>query len=264
MSETGRSELISIILPVYNSEQSIAACVSSVLAQTYTDFELIIVNDASDDSTHEICHSLTEKDSRITVIDNLINCGVLVSRLKGAEAAKSEWIAFIDADDLWQPEKLEKQIRLRDETGCDLVYTGSAFANEKGRMYDWVMHVPSSVEYKRLLKQNVISNSSVLMRRQDFIDHAPTRGSNGSTPKGDIHEDYACWLSMLRAGKVARGIDEPLITYRLSRNSRAGNKFKAAVMNMNTYKYIGLGFFERIGYEACYAVNGLIKYGHFL
>ncbi len=252
-------ELISVILPAYNRAQLIEAAVLSVLAQTYKDLELIIVDDSSGDNTSEICHALAEKDRRIKIITNSNNCGALKSRSVAAEAAKGEWVAFIDADDRWEPEKLEKQLKLRDETGCDLVYTASAFVNAAGKRYNWVMHVPLEVDYRRLLKQNVISNSSVLTRKKEYIKYLPSKDISNR-----MHEDFACWLCMLRDGHTARGIDEPLITYRLSKGSRASNKFKAAEMNMNTYKYIGLGFFERLFYEACYAVNGLIKYRHFL
>ena len=233
MSVTEQTELISVILPVYNSEQSLEASVNSILAQTYKNLEIIIIDDASDDKTLEICRELESRDPRIKVVTNKNNIGALRSRFWAADMAKGEWIAFIDADDLWKPEKIEKQIELRDVTGCDLVYTASAFVNENGRKYNWIMN--------------------------DFIKYIPSKDISNR-----MHEDFACWLCMLRDGRTARGINEPLITYTLSKTSRAGNKFKAARMNMNTYKYIKLGFFERLYYEACYAINGLLKYRHFI
>lgn len=259
MSVTEQTELISVILPVYNSEQSLEASVNSILAQTYKNLEIIIIDDASDDKTLEICRELESRDPRIKVVTNKNNIGALRSRFWAADMAKGEWIAFIDADDLWKPEKIEKQIELRDVTGCDIVYTASAFVNENGRKYNWIMNVPAEATYEKLLKQNIISNSSVLMKRKDFIKYIPSKDISNR-----MHEDFACWLCMLRDGRTARGINEPLITYTLSKTSRAGNKFKAARMNMNTYKYIKLGFFERLYYEACYAINGLLKYRHFI
>ena len=258
MTEHEGQELISVILPVYNGEQLIRSSVSSVLTQTYKNLELIIIDDASDDNTHGICRELSQQDSRIKILANRSNRGVLGSRARAVDMAKGEWIAFIDADDQWQEEKLEKQIALRDSTGCDIVFTGSAFTNENGEPYEWIMHVPAEVDYKRLLKQNVISNSSVLVRKKDFVKHSPF-----GDPGRNMHEDFACWLSMLKSGLCACGIDEPLITYRVSKGSRAGNKFRAARMNLNTYKYIGLNFFSRLYYESCYMVNGLRKHRHF-
>ena len=258
MTNSDESELISVVLPAYNCEKTIESDVLSVLAQTYENFELIIVDDHSGDSTPEKCRLLGERDKRIRIIRNPSNSGALVSRAKAVDISKGEWIGFIDSDDLWQPEKLEKQLALRNSINCDLIFTASAFIDENGKVYDWVMHVPEEVGYRSLLKQNIISNSSVLVRKTDYIKYAPVEER-----ENDMHEDFACWLCMLRAGLVARGVDEPLITYRISKKSISGNKRKASVMNMNTYKYIGLGFFERYFYEACYAINGLIKYRHF-
>lgn len=257
MTDNGGPELISVILPAYNCERTIENTVKSVLGQTYGNIEIIIVEDASQDGTAEKCRELAGQDKRIRLFNNLSNMGSLKTRLKAVGMAGGEWIAFIDSDDLWQPLKLERQLRLRDETGCDIVYTASAFIDGEGNSFDWILHVPEKVGYRRLLKQNIISNSSVLVRKKDFLKYSPAE-----EPENGMHEDFACWLSMLRDGFTARGIDEPLITYRVSRRSTSGNKRKASVMNMNTYKCIGLGFFERWFYQACYAVNGLKKYRH--
>ena len=150
------SGLVSVILPVYNGEKTIEATVSSVLDQTYGNIEIIIADDASSDNTLDKCRSLAGSDNRIRIISNQANMGALGTRLKAAKTAIGEWIAFIDADDLWHREKLEKQIRLRDDTGSDIVYTASAFIDGNGKKYKWIMHVPDKVGYRRLLKQNPI------------------------------------------------------------------------------------------------------------
>jgi teichuronic acid biosynthesis glycosyltransferase TuaG len=252
------SELISVILPVYNCEQSVEAAVDSVLKQTYKDLELIIVDDASDDKTADICRKLSREDGRISIITNQNNCGALESRIKAAQAAKGVWIALIDADDIWNPEKIAKQVAFRDKNNADIIYTASSFIDKTGKAYDWVMHVPSEVSYKELLKQNIISNSSVLVRKDDYIKYSPMDWHGK-----ELHEDYACWLSMLKAGRRACGIDEPLLTYRVAKESRSGNKFKAARMNMTTYRYVGLSLVSSLINEFCYAFNGLAKYSHF-
>ena len=159
---------------------------------------------------------------------------------------------------MWSPDKLEKQFALQKATGCDLVYTASSFINETGEPFKWIMHVPEQVTYKKLLRQNVISNSSVLMRKRDYLKYSPY-----SERGNDMHEDFACWLCMLRAGLTARGVNEPLITYRIHKNSSSSNKVNASKLNMNTYKFIGLGLLERYFYQGCYAVNGILKYMHF-
>ena len=257
MSMPDHPGIVSIIMPAYNSARTLEDAASSVLEQTYENIELLIADDDSSDDTSEICQALASKDSRVHVITNTNNQGALKTRLKAVKEAKGEWIAFLDSDDLWKPDKLSKQLALRDDTGCDLVYTGSSFIDENGRPFEWIMHVPERIEYRQLLRQNIISNSSVLVKKDLFVRFAPD-----NEDKHDMHEDFACWLGMLRAGHTARGIDEPLITYRLSKSSMSGNKFKAYSMNMNTYKYVGLGFFSRLYYQMCYSVNGINKYRH--
>ena len=257
MSMPDHSELVSVIMPAYNSARTLEDAASSVLEQTYENIELLIADDDSSDDTSEICQALASKDSRVHVITNTSNQGALKTRLKAIREAKGEWIAFLDSDDLWKPDKLSKQLALRNDTGCDLVYTGSSFIDENGQPYEWILHVPERIEYKQLLKQNIISNSSVLVKKDLFVRFAPD-----NEDKHDMHEDFACWLGMLRAGHTARGIDEPLITYRLSKSSMSGNKLKAYSMNMYTYKYVGLGLFSRLYYQMCYSVNGIKKYRH--
>ena len=256
MTSNGQ-ELISVILPAYNCEKTIEESVRSVLGQTYEKLELIIVDDSSGDSTPELCRRIAEEDGRIRIITNRSNLGRHFSRSEAAKSAKGEWLAFIDADDFWDPSKLEKQLRLRDETECDIVYTASAFIDDNGKRFDWIMHVPEKVGYRKLLKQNIIFNSSVMVRAKDYIRYSPPPESGNG-----MHEDFVCWLGMLRAGLTACGIDEPLITYRVSKRSATGNKLKASRLNMNTYRYLGLGLFERLFYQSFYAVNGLRKYRH--
>lgn len=252
------SELISVILPVYNSGKTLEEAVSTVLRQTYKDIELLIVDDCSTDNTPEICRSMASQDSRIKVITNPVNMGRLRSRLIAAGEAKGVWLAFIDADDLWRPEKIVRQLELRDKTGCDIVYTASAFIDGDGKPYEWIMNVPEEISYKKLLKQNIISNSSAMVRRDDYVKYSP---SGEDLP--DMHEDFACWLTMLRDGFAARGVNEPLLVYRVSKTSGSGNKLKSFSLNMNTYRYLGLGFFSRLYYQMCYSVNGIKKYRHF-
>ena len=148
MTISDRSELISVILPVCNGEKTVEASVLSVLGQTYGNFELIIVDDASDDKTAEIVSRLAAGDGRIKILTNNTNTGRLRSRIKAAENANGEWVAFIDADDLWRPCKLEKQIELRDSSGCDLIYTASAFVDGNGKRYDWVSYAQEEGLYQ--------------------------------------------------------------------------------------------------------------------
>lgn len=244
--------LISIIMAAYNTEKTIEQAINSVLSQTYTNFELLVVNDCSTDRTAEFVKSIAAKDSRVRLISNVKNNGVSYTRKHGLEEAKGSWIAILDSDDAWAPEKLEKQIELQEKTNADLLFTGSAFMDSEGQLIDWYLRAPSEVTYRQLLKQNVLSNSSALVRKELYAKHYAI---------GDgMHEDFAIWLSILKEGKKAHGVDEPLLIYRIAKSSKSGNKVKAAKMNWNTYRYVGLNLMEAIYYECWYIFNGIRKY----
>ena len=109
--------MISIIMPAYNAENTLEFAVRSVLAQTYRDFELIIINDCSKDKTLALANRLQKTDSRIRVLDNERNQGVSLTRRRGVEIAEGDWLAFLDSDDAWMPDKLEKQVALQKRQG---------------------------------------------------------------------------------------------------------------------------------------------------
>lgn len=244
--------LISIIMAAYNAERTIEVAINSVINQTYKNWELIIINDCSKDGTLEIVSSFAKQDKRIRIVNNAVNSGASQTRHNGLMQARGEWVAILDSDDMWTNDKLEKQIRLQEQTGAKFLFTGSAFMNDAGQRLDWVLHVPEKIGYKKLLKQNLVSNSSVLVRT-DLFKQYEAIGDN-------MHEDFACWLQILRTGRIAYGIDEPLLIYRLSSNSKSSNKIKAAVMNWNTYRYVGLSFLEALFSEIYYTINSLKKY----
>ena len=152
--------LISIIMAAYNAEKTIGHSISSVLDQTYPNFELLVVNDCSTDGTEKLVESFAAKDSRVRLISNEKNSGVSYTRKHGLEEAKGEWIAILDSDDAWAPEKLEKQIALQEKTNADLLFTGSTFVDADGQPISWYLAAPAEVTYRRLLKQNILSNSS--------------------------------------------------------------------------------------------------------
>ena len=244
--------LISIIMAAYNAEKTIEQAIDSVLNQTYPNFELLVVNDCSKDGTVEMVRNIAAKDSRVRLISNVENSGVSSTRKHGLEEAKGSWIAILDSDDAWAPEKLEKQTALQKRMNADLLFTGSAFMDSDGQPIDWYFHAPAEVTYRQLLKQNVLSNSSALVRKELYAKHYAV---------GDgMHEDFAIWLSILKEGKKAYGVDEPLLIYRIAKSSKSGNKVKAAKMNWNTYRYIGLNPIEAVYYEGWYMIKNMIKY----
>ena len=241
-------------MPAYNCERYLEESVKSVIGQTYKEWELLIIDDYSTDQTHQLAKRLAETDDRIRVLHNDSNIGVGSTRNRGVRESSSEWIAFLDSDDLWAPQKLELQLSFSQSTPeARLIYTASSFINEEGAKIDYILHVPKIINRKKLLKQNLISCSSVLVKRALLLKHLMPEGKN-------IHEDFATWLDILHYEPYAYGIDEPLLTYRLSASSKSGNKFKAAKMNWYTYRIAGLRIIDAAYYMFWYMINGIRKY----
>ncbi len=246
--------MVTIIMPAYNCDKYLREAVESVIAQTYKEWRLLIIDDCSKDGTTALAEKLAEQDSRITVLYNEKNLGVSGTRNRGIREADSEWIAFLDSDDAWTPDKLEKQFALIEQIPeAKLLYTGSGFMKENGERMDFTLHVPEKISRRELLKQNRLSCSSSLVKRELLLKYPMPE-------KGTMHEDFAVWLRILEDEQYAYGIDEPLLIYRRSENSKSGNKIKAARMNWNTYKEVGLSWATAAYYMCWYTVRGLKKY----
>lgn len=245
---------VSVVMPVYNAEKFLRESIESVLSQSYDAFELILINDCSKDNSLEIMREYAEKDSRVKVFDNESNKGVSYTRNVGVKNACGEYIAFLDSDDMWTSDKLEKQFRLiKEHPETDICFTGSAFVDTDSNKSDFVFSVPQSVTYKELLKQNVISCSSVLIKKE-WLEKYPMQYDN-------MHEDFAVWLQVLRDNGVARAVNEPLLVYRVCKNSKSGNKFKSLLMGYRVYKFLGINIFKRCYYMMFYIVRGIRKHG---
>jgi teichuronic acid biosynthesis glycosyltransferase TuaG len=246
--------LISIIMPAFNCEKYIGAAIESVQKQSYPDWELIVVDDCSSDRTPALIEKYAAQDPRIHLLKNAVNQGVGASRNRGVRHASGKWVAFLDSDDLWREDKLEKQIQQLEATpAARLLFTGSAFITESGTPMDYILHVPETISRRKLLRQNLVSCSSVLVYRECLLKY-PMSESH------EMHEDFAVWLHILEEEAFAYGIDEPLLIYRKSAASKSGNKLKAAKMNWNTYREAGLSFPARVYYMVWYTVKGILKY----
>lgn len=246
---------ISIIMPVFNGEKTISNSIQSVLNQTYKNWELILIDDGSSDQTISIIQSYIHQDSRIIFLQNRQNLGVSYTRNKGIAKSSGNWIAFLDSDDQWHPDKLKKQVHvIQKNSDVDLVYTGSSFIHPSGKRSEYILQVPKTISYHTLLKQNIISCSSVLIRKK-LAQRYPMK-------RDEMHEDYAVWLQILRDGYCAWGINEPLLRYQLSDHSKSSNKKKAAIMTYKVYRFMGLNELETFYYFSCYTWRNLKKYFH--
>lgn len=223
---------VSIVMPAYNAAKTIETSIRSALAQSFGDFELLVLDDGSKDETMDIVRRLAGEDERIRPMQNPQNMGVSATRNRGVAEARGEWIAFLDSDDLWRADKLEKQLAMH--SACPeilLSYTGSAFIDHNGALSGYIMEVPEQIDFRGLLRRNILSCSSAMVQRELMLRH-PMGGDH-------MHEDYATWLGMLREIGRARGLNEPLLIYRLSPGSRSSARVKAARMSYHTYRHVG-------------------------
>lgn len=246
-------QLVSVVIPAYNAEKYIAIALKSVCLQTYANLEILVVNDASADQTVDVVRRFMQADKRIRLINLEQNGGVAHARNVGVQAAGGRYVAFLDSDDLWCRNKIRAQMAVVRTKHARFVFTGSSFIDESGHRLSSVLHVPESITDRELLKQNVISCSSVLLEKEVYVKHP--------MPDGEFHEDFATWLQILRDGVTAYGIDEPLLIHRMLDRSRSGNKLHSAVMNYRAYRYVGLSSLEAIRYELIYICRGIRKYG---
>ena len=246
--------MVSIVMPTYNAVKYIQGAVESVLRQTYTDWELLIVDDGSTDGTEQMIQNLIKMDERVKLVKNRENIGVAETRNRGVELAKGEWIAFLDSDDIWHPNKLQEQLELYQRNGMPFIFTGSGFMDESGKLLNYELSVPQIIGYRELLKQNVISCSSVLIKKE-LAKKYPMEHSE------KMHEDFAVWLSILKQEHIkAAGVNKPLLIYRISEKSKSGNKWKASVMTFRVYRYIGLSIIPAVYYWLCYVCRSVKKY----
>lgn len=242
--------MISVIIPAYNSVNTIAQAIESALQQK-VDLEILVIDDGSSDDLDTLMEQYTH-DERIRYLKNEHNMGPSATRNRGIECAGGEYIAFLDSDDYWEEGKLQKQLTRIEETKAVLCSTGRELITWDGQPMDRVISVKERITFEDMLKQNWINNSSVLVRREVLLEF-PLEAD-------DIHEDYLLWLKVIRKYGFACAIDEPLLKYRMSKNSKSGNKIKSAVMTYKTYRRLGMKRLQAWRSFVSYAIAGVSKY----
>lgn len=245
-------ELCSVVMPAYNSEKYIAEAIESVIKQTYKNWELIVVNDASTDDTEKIIKSYQERDKRIKLISLSENQGVASARNTAIQNAKGRYIAFLDADDYWEKEKLQKQIQILNNSNVDISYTAYLMMDEIGQTIK-KRSVKEILKINDLLKENSIIFSSVVCKKESI--------KNKRFKSEWYHEDYVFLLDLVKAGKIFKGIDEILMQYRVHRNGRSFNKLTAVKYRWKIYReYLNMSLLKSLYYFTVYARNGIRKY----
>lgn len=221
-------KLVSIIIPVYNAEKCIEDTIASIKAQTYKNYEIILVDDHSSDNSVEIIKRHLSDNVLLLINDEK---GAANARNKGIEAAKGRFIAFLDADDLWDPEKLEKQLNFMEEYDAAFTFTGYEFADEFGVSVKKLVQVPLKIKYKQALKNTTIFTSTVIFDMEKLTKEQILMPCVKS-------EDTATWWKVLKTGITAYGLNEGLTLYRRSAGTLSSNKVEAIRRIWNLYRNV--------------------------
>jgi glycosyltransferase involved in cell wall biosynthesis len=247
-----QNKLVSIITPSFKSERFIAQTIESVQAQTYSNWEMIIVDDCSPDNSNDIIETYLQKDERIKLIKLEKNSGPAIARNRAIEEAKGRYIAFLDADDLWASNKLAKQISFMKEKNLAFTYSSYNLIDEDGNDLGY-FETKAHIEYNTLLKTNIIGCLTAIYDTEKL----------GKVYMPNIlkRQDYGLWLKILKKAGKTEGILEPLATYRILNNSVSSNKLKASLYQWKIYREVEkLGVFQSIYYFLQYAYFGFRKY----
>ena len=246
------NELVSVIIPMYNAKNYIRYTLESVINQTYTNLEIIVVDDSSSDNSIQIVQKYNDK--RIKLIKLKQNQGVANARNIGIENATGKYIAFIDSDDLWKKDKISKQLKKMKECKSPFSFTSYEIIDSIGNVTRKKVNVPLKTSYKQLLLTNVIACSTVMLYKP-LLDNIRFENMN--------HEDYILWLRISKQNSniYILGLNEILISYRKHNESISHNKLKSAQWVWNIYRNIEhLSLFYSLYCFVHYAINGLKKH----
>lgn len=243
---------VSVITPAYNAALYISDTINSVINQTFSDWEMIIVDDCSDDDTYKIANDYVQKDSRIKLIRHEKNAGAAAARNTALSYATGEYIAFLDGDDLWKPEKLSTQLSFMKKNNYAFTYTRYQMFYSKTGKLGKIISVPPKMEYSDIYKNTAIGCLTVMINRKVTGDF--------QMPPLKHAEDQCTWQTVLKRGFKAYGLEENLSLYRISSNSLTANKSKAVKRQWKMYRqYHGFSIFRSLYYLTCYAFNAVIK-----
>lgn len=247
-----KSPYITVVMPNYNGHRFVEQAIDSVLAQTYRNFELVVVDDCSKDDSLQLIKRKAKSDDRIRIITLEKNVGVANARNIGIGAAKGEYIALLDNDDLWTEDKLERQVAIAEKS-ADIVYCSYDFIDEQNNEIKKPFIVPQQTNFNKMLASSVISCSTSFIKTELMQAHP-------FNPEF-YHEDYVLWMELLRVCPVAYGDQNVLMHYRQVEGSRSNKKGNAAKERWNIYrKALNLNLIMSTWAFVRYAVNGIKKY----
>ncbi|MEF1200555.1 glycosyltransferase [Vibrio owensii] len=247
--------LVSVITATFNSEEWIKQTYDSLLSQTYDNWEWLVTDDCSTDETFAILTRLSFSDKRIRVFQNKVNSGAAVSRNNSIVHAKGSYVAFLDSDDVWFSEKLDKQIKYMYDNKLVFTYTAYELIDENnkeiGKLID--LNDVNHVSYDEMLrKKSTLGCSTVIIKNGHFEDMAMPLIRTG--------QDYAFWLKLLKQDILAYKLNMVLTKYRISPNSISRNKLKKSLRQWEIYRRIEkLSFFKSVVCWLFYAFRAAFR-----
>ena len=244
--------LVSVIMPSYNAERFIAESIESVLQQTYSNWELVVTDDRSTDRTPQIVQSYCEKDSRIRFAIAEQHSGIAGTRNQCLKKAQGRFVAFLDNDDLWLPEKLEKQVKFMLQNDCSFCYSAYELIKEDGIPKGKIIKTAGVINYNKYLKNTIIGSGTIMLDTQKTGPlHMPINATS---------DDMALWCKLMKDGHNAYPIKEVLMKYRVRSDSASANKWKAAKDVWRVYrKQEGLSFLKASACFCGYAFHAITK-----
>ena len=229
--------LVSIIIPYFKKKDYILDAINSILNQTYQNFEIIIVYDDTDKSELSLIHKIQKVDKRIKVLINKKNLGAGLSRNYAIKNSNGKYIAFLDADDIWNAEKLKKQVSIMEKKNLSITHTSYVILDKNNNAN---IRLAKNLDYKKLLKSCDVGLSTVMIKKDLFSKK--NKFSNLKTK-----EDYALWLLLAKAGHIFYPIKEILTSWRISQNSLSSSVSRKLIDGFNVYyKYMKFSFIKSI------------------
>lgn len=229
IKEKKSKDLVSIITPAYNCAEFIGQMIDSVLAQTYKNWEIIVIDDCSTDNTKEVVMKYMKRDSRIRYIQLEVNSGAALARNRAIDLATGKYIAFLDSDDIWFPEKLTKQINFMEANGYNFTCTGYTKIDVNGKFLNRTISAPKKLDYDGVLK-TCPGNSTVIYNARML--------GKFKIPNIKKRNDYVMWLQIVKKEGHLYGIQEDLGSHRIRRGAISSNKFDLVKYHWKVYREI--------------------------